>query len=1715
MKQEFHHSAYQGMDKDTDVRNMNTANGFHPEARNIHMEPLKSPASMDGTVELDPGLPAGINTPIGSYWDRREDTRVDFWHNSNGNHTIVRHMVKENRFDVVVQAPVLNFDKDHLITGIGLVDNQFLHWTDDLNPPRMVDLDRAQEFPDKKSEVRVFIPSHIPAQIRTFDVSVIDPSGNVVTTFTGLYTASSVDISKYTQMLKNFELAWNAEPSLRQYFEVHACNDYLEFNGENIGRWTVDVVYTDRVASVIQPPATAYKEFRNYYNSPWEREQLDFGAFVPYSEPVATIESDNTDATNSIEKRVIRFAYSYIFRDRGYSTMSPYSRPIYSDKSCSVSINKNLAIIDLSVDTNLDKEFCRGEVDFIELYYQEGTENGWPRDWKSAGRIPKDKWIYTRKIEFDNNTVPVAVDVAYSDLFSFATPHAAKASTQITDQDSNNRILLANTIEDHDTPCLNVDLELDIEEQDAIIRYVDLEVHLRVCGMLVYPNVVGIGIPNRDKYYANQPIWQNDVDGPYRIGGVGNLDVDGNDCDQTTATGGFPVYIAGQSLLGITEQVVTYRTNTATQFVNNTTVLDGTNNGTAINIQQRSGRAGIRACIEQGEIYQKAIIRNVPTGQTVIIRVASPKCGFLDDGSILDLNNPSLQFQRTSTNIFGINDVNATYVRNTDIANREMVVTIPTNATGTLFLGEFLYADNTVPEEFAIQSCPVDIYLFDDNGDDYVDPTNDIRNTGYPMTRTYVGATTYESITNIPLPVTAATGLVYPNAQLNLIAGFASNRCKGADYWSSLGYTFLDQIYREFRNVTDHNGFTWIPIRRWRYPSGLAPGVGLPFQWRLAAVSVGGNAILGGGGTVNGNATNLNYTLSNISVTNLTIVNNLDQNKWVGSLDTPVLTGPEVFIDTIGNRHRHLIAGNVNQDSNPRDKISTQVQGRVVDTNGDAVRNFTVLTTWGPWTTTDQNGDYTIVLHGSMNKNYIIGNNDNDRTEDRTIFNWGGLCRFSFVSGSSYGFLMNIYQYWEGRTYSFNVPYINPDIVINFLSYDSGPYFKRWGVYDIGIIGIDQHGNQTPVQMLKGFKIPGINDDLHLYDPVKYPVPGTYRRGRATINWTINSSVPVPEYNRFRYFQFVATPEQSTDRFLQWAIGSVLYVSRFDGSSGTPVISGYGAQAREIYLDFGDSFNRFREINAGSATVSTGNELLQFGQVGWAYQPGDRIRIITNARGEYLNTPIDVELIGQRGVYLVIENNTTIPQLFGNEVVELYRPGKLVGEAKVYNEIIGAIADIKKPFEEPVWVNSTGTLIGADAWLIPSQIPVRPGYQDEIATPNVPWSLRLWARSSMSVSDYWPSKVPALGRGAVEDPQAKQMRRGTIIRISNSYLPGTSRNGLRLFEPLNNKVANTDYGLIMHMEEMDQVIVCPCSGSRTFAVYLSRELVNSGDTDLITIGSKILGTLRPMAWRFGTVNPESIVRGDTYMFWVDALAGAVVRYDVNGVKSISRRGIGNWFADYCREIVEFSNYKFYGGYNAEFSEYMVTVKPLSKIVNDIDIEAGGDTLTYWFAASDESESGNRWSCFMDWLPEYYGRSAGRMFSMKNGAVYLHDADPDNQNVIYGNKFPMSVDMLFNDNPVTKKVFLSVQANNGTGWYSPEIVTPEGQRSSLIEADYVDDEGVAKAGLLRDINTPVQLPLINGDPLRSSSLTVRFSNNADDGKAILNSAGVHYRTSPET
>lgn len=108
-------------------------------------------------LSLD-GFPVGTSTEgmitIGSYEDKKKDRLFYFIcdDNGNGNHRIVCNYTSKSRWDTICEGPFLNFDKDHLITGVNIIfdDVDFpdglLFWTDDINPPRKLDVRRGLRF---------------------------------------------------------------------------------------------------------------------------------------------------------------------------------------------------------------------------------------------------------------------------------------------------------------------------------------------------------------------------------------------------------------------------------------------------------------------------------------------------------------------------------------------------------------------------------------------------------------------------------------------------------------------------------------------------------------------------------------------------------------------------------------------------------------------------------------------------------------------------------------------------------------------------------------------------------------------------------------------------------------------------------------------------------------------------------------------------------------------------------------------------------------------------------------------------------------------------------------------------------------------------------------------------------------------------------------------------------------------------------------------------------------------------------------------------------------------------------------------------------------------------------------------------------------------------------------------------------------------------------
>ena len=144
------------MDKDTDSRLIEK--GVYRDALNVRVSnssgsdvgALENTLSNKKLTNVDFGLNA---TCIGMYADKTEQKIYWFVVSDSGSYLMEHNFVNGVTTAVLedTSAGVLNFNKEYLITGVNIIidtdkERRLLYWTDNLNPPRGINIERAKTY---------------------------------------------------------------------------------------------------------------------------------------------------------------------------------------------------------------------------------------------------------------------------------------------------------------------------------------------------------------------------------------------------------------------------------------------------------------------------------------------------------------------------------------------------------------------------------------------------------------------------------------------------------------------------------------------------------------------------------------------------------------------------------------------------------------------------------------------------------------------------------------------------------------------------------------------------------------------------------------------------------------------------------------------------------------------------------------------------------------------------------------------------------------------------------------------------------------------------------------------------------------------------------------------------------------------------------------------------------------------------------------------------------------------------------------------------------------------------------------------------------------------------------------------------------------------------------------------------------------------------------
>lgn len=133
-----------GMDKDTDPRYVQ--NGFYTDARNVSYMVNGNNfvvTNLKGNTSKSYTLNAGDNICIGAYDDKGLETVYYFIWNGNGDHEVVSYgyNLSDGTFTQLAEGSGLGFVFNELITGIVLVLDRYLVWTQEDQEIGCIDLD--------------------------------------------------------------------------------------------------------------------------------------------------------------------------------------------------------------------------------------------------------------------------------------------------------------------------------------------------------------------------------------------------------------------------------------------------------------------------------------------------------------------------------------------------------------------------------------------------------------------------------------------------------------------------------------------------------------------------------------------------------------------------------------------------------------------------------------------------------------------------------------------------------------------------------------------------------------------------------------------------------------------------------------------------------------------------------------------------------------------------------------------------------------------------------------------------------------------------------------------------------------------------------------------------------------------------------------------------------------------------------------------------------------------------------------------------------------------------------------------------------------------------------------------------------------------------------------------------------------------------------------
>ena len=767
--------------------------------------------------------------------------------------------------------------------------------------------------------------------------------------------------------------------------------------------------------------------------------------------------------------------------------------------------------------------------------------------------------------------------------------------------------------------------------------------------------------------------------------------------------------------------------------------------------------------------------------------------------------------------------------------------------------------------------------------------------------------------------------------------------------------------------------------------------------------------------------------------------------------------------------------------SSPFNDWRTTVSGTVIDSNSNPIEGAAVVIGHSRVETTDNNGQWEVIIYGNMFNFWNSPAGINQRQEyinyslsDGCIGVFAGSPDYLSIAFSPFATGQTIFTSAYGGNYNYTYGLAVTSQVVTIVGGGASTKgWKRGGVYQEGLVYYNIANQSGLVNTTDGlFSSLVTANGYGMRMEIPFYTEGSPIVGQLIpiVSWQIFSLPPVWA----THYQWVRTLNSAMNGYLQFVAKQV--ITALDDRS----VSLQNFQdATKLGFDISNIIN----YNS-TYTDSVGN-------VTYDFTKGDRIRMIRDGAGNFYQQYFDFPIRDFVNGIVYIDYVVALGQPVAGCEFEIYTPKKKADQ-EVYYEF-GECYEVGNPGasnryhkgqtqdqdpSNPITVPARGTFTEGDTYYrTRNMLFLNSSNQSSYANRIV---------EADTFSDFFPSKVQDMGRPNRVDNQYRQILRPTTVWHSEIFVPETFINGQNRFYDLSFESYDRAFKSIQriytdnHVLEVYQELKCgeiPIN---------QRYLYNAGgDNQLVTTDSFFNDIVYSTGnWGIGQ-NPESFAVNGNSKYFIDLPRGVSIRKNIDGLTPISEHKMHNYFTTKSQLYQQRGvSPKIYGVFDRRFDEYILCFEVATNNAVDPPVTIPAETIAF-------NEKRNRWVTYYSYDPENIGQAGMDIISFKNGGLYLHNSNSARA-TFYGVFGAPELWVVSNTDPSKVKVFLTCSQEASDVMEVYDATTPAGQSTNLLTTDFQLLEGIYYADFLRDGNTPnVTDPVINGDPMRGTSLLAKF------------------------